>query len=95
LGQRFSGRVAIQQDHQLETSGFYRFARHPSYLGVLLTHGGFACAFPTWPALAFTPLLAWLLWRRAEREEQLLVEAFGQAYREYAARTPRLFPGWR
>ena len=30
---------------------------------------------------------------RVRREEQMMHEAFGDAYRAYAARTPRLVPG--
>jgi len=38
LGRRFSGLVAIQSGHTLVTNGVYGMVRHPSYLGLLLTH---------------------------------------------------------
>jgi protein-S-isoprenylcysteine O-methyltransferase Ste14 len=42
LGHRFSIFVAVQHDHRLKTDGFYRFVRHPSYLGALLAMAGWA-----------------------------------------------------
>lgn len=37
LGHRFSGLVAIQPGHRLETTGIYGVIRHPSYLGLLVS----------------------------------------------------------
>lgn len=37
LGRRFSGLVAIQENHKLETRGVYGLVRNPSYLGMMLT----------------------------------------------------------
>lgn len=45
LGRRFSGLVAIQPGHSLLTTGVYRFIRHPSYLGLLLTMFGWGWPF--------------------------------------------------
>src|SRR5207245_8910203 len=45
LGHRFSIFVAVQPDHRLKTDGFYRFVRHPSYLGALLAMAGWSLVF--------------------------------------------------
>ena len=36
LGARFSPLVALQQQHTLETTGWYAHVRHPGYLGALM-----------------------------------------------------------
>jgi isoprenylcysteine carboxyl methyltransferase (ICMT) family protein len=40
LRNRFSGLVAIQTGHRLETGGIYRTIRNPSYLGLLIASLG-------------------------------------------------------
>jgi protein-S-isoprenylcysteine O-methyltransferase Ste14 len=92
LGPRFSGLVAIQPDHRLETGGLYGVIRHPSYLGLLVMMFGWALVFRSgvglllW-TLFFPPLLA-----RIAAEERLLESHFGDQYRAYRARTARLVP---
>lgn len=92
LGARFSPRIALQRAHALETDGLYARIRHPGYLGAMLaTLGG---------VLAFRSMLAWPLVAlmyvaeaaRARREEALLEEHFGDAWRAYAKRTGRFLP---
>jgi protein-S-isoprenylcysteine O-methyltransferase Ste14 len=95
LGRHFSVVVAIETDHRLVTGGPYRWLRHPAYSGGLLATGGFALALGSW--LSVIPIVVILLLAFAYRirlEEQLLLTAFGDAYRDYMARTWRLFPGW-
>lgn len=51
--------------------------------------------WPTIPGLVMFPILAVLYHHLAKREDQLLEEKFGDAFREYANRTPRMVPGLR
>jgi protein-S-isoprenylcysteine O-methyltransferase Ste14 len=94
LGRRFSGLVAIQPGHTLQTSGVYSIIRHPSYLGLLINSLGWALAFRSaigviLAALMIVPLLA-----RIRSEEALLHSEFGAEYDAYRARTAwRLIPG--
>ncbi len=93
LGRFFTVNVAIAQDHELITTGPYRYVRHPSYTGTLLTFLGFGLCMLNIFSLAavFLPIAAAFLWRM-HVEETALREAFGDRYRAYAARTRRLVP---
>ena len=92
LGRRFSGLVAIQEGHELVTTGVYGLVRHPSYLGMLGMTLGWGLAFRSWlgvilAALTIPPLIA-----RIQAEERLLASEFGASYAAYRARTWRLLP---
>ncbi len=93
LGRFFTVNVAIAADHQLTTSGPYRYLRHPSYTGALLIFLGFGLCTLNFLALAaiLLPITAAFLWR-IHVEETALRANFGTRYDDYAARTWRVFP---
>jgi protein-S-isoprenylcysteine O-methyltransferase Ste14 len=94
LGRFFTMNVAVQSDHRIVRSGPYRWVRHPSYTGLLLAFLGFGFATADWVSLAavWLPILAAVLYR-IQVEERLLIESFGDEYRDYAGTTKRLVPG--
>ena len=92
LGANWSGTVTIKQNHELITSGPYRFVRHPIYSGLLLAFVGTALARAEWRGVLAVVLVVWALWRKLRTEEQRMREHFGPAYDEYARRTPALIP---
>jgi protein-S-isoprenylcysteine O-methyltransferase Ste14 len=92
LGPRFSPLVAVQDGHVLETSGAYAWVRHPGYLGALLACLGGAIAFGSGAALPLVALMLAAQLARVRREETLLAEHFGDAWKAYAARTGALLP---
>ncbi|PYQ51270.1 MAG: hypothetical protein DMF78_13760 [Acidobacteria bacterium] len=94
LGTNWSITLEVREGHQLVTQGIYRRVRHPMYLALLLYSVGQALVLPNWVAgpsylVAFGLLFA----LRVGREEQLMLEEFGQDYEAYMARTNRLVPG--
>jgi protein-S-isoprenylcysteine O-methyltransferase Ste14 len=93
LGRRFSGLVAIQTDHRLETRGIYSVIRNPSYLGMIVNMIGWGLAFRSWCGVAIAFLLLFPLVARIRSEERLLREHFGAEYDAYFSRTWRLLPG--
>src|SRR5579864_4910895 len=57
LGSRFSGLVAIQTDHKLQTQGVYSMVRNPSYLGMIVNMLGWGLAFRGWSGVVVALLL--------------------------------------
>jgi protein-S-isoprenylcysteine O-methyltransferase Ste14 len=92
LGRRFSGLVAIQPGHTLETRGMYSVIRNPSYLGLLSSSLGWALAFRSIVGVLLAASLLVPLVARMRAEECLLHQHFGAEYDAYRARTWRLLP---
>jgi len=93
LGRRFSGLVAIQPGHTLQTTGIYRHIRNPSYLGVVAMTLGWGLAFRSGLGVLITVLFIPALVARMDAEEALLLKQFGAEYEAYRTRTSRLIPG--
>jgi protein-S-isoprenylcysteine O-methyltransferase Ste14 len=92
LGRRFTGLVAIQEGHRLQTSGLYRHIRHPSYAGMLLYLAGYVLIFRCWVGLLLVAAMLAILLARMNAEEALLESAFGDEYASYRRHTRRLVP---
>jgi protein-S-isoprenylcysteine O-methyltransferase Ste14 len=92
LGRRFSGLVAIQPGHQLKIDGLYRYIRHPSYTGLIVSMIGYALIFRSVIGLLLNILLFLFLVSRMNDEERFLEAHFGDKYRTYRLRTRRLVP---
>jgi len=88
LGPYYSVNIRIVEDHQLVTSGIYRYVRNPIYVVGLLENLVYPLACGAWATAALLVLLGTppLLARRAE-EERLLAGTFGDEYAAYRART--------
>jgi protein-S-isoprenylcysteine O-methyltransferase Ste14 len=94
LGTNWSITLEVREKHRLITQGIYRRIRHPMYSGLLLYGLAHALVIPNWVAgssnvVAFAVLYAF----RVRAEEAMMLEQFGDEYREYMARTNRLIPG--
>ena len=81
-----------QREHSLATTGLYARMRHPQYVGFVLILLGFLLQWPTLLTLGMFPILLYMYYRLALREEQDMVAQFGDEYRRYKARTPAFFP---
>jgi protein-S-isoprenylcysteine O-methyltransferase Ste14 len=92
LGRRFTGLVAIQEGHRLQTTGLYRLIRHPSYAGLLLYMAGYMLVFRCWLGLLLVAGTLAVLLARMNAEETLLESEFGEEYKSYRRSTWRLVP---
>jgi len=77
----------------LVTGGIYRWIRHPQYTGLFLIMLGWLLHWPTLLTLVLFPIMVLVYRRLALSEEKQLEAGFGAEYQDYAARTPRFFPG--
>ncbi|MDD3374230.1 MAG: isoprenylcysteine carboxylmethyltransferase family protein [Candidatus Omnitrophica bacterium] len=82
-----------RKGHGLVSNGLYAFVRNPMYLGSFLMGSGFLLIVWPWWAL---PIFALAFYRRFNKqmikEEKHLETLFGDEYRNYCKKTPRLFP---
>ncbi len=81
-----------QKQHRLATEGLYARLRHPQYVAFVLIMFGFLLQWPTLLTLAMFPVLVFMYMRLAKSEERDIEAEFGDAYRQYAAVTPRFIP---
>jgi protein-S-isoprenylcysteine O-methyltransferase Ste14 len=93
LGKSWSPTLQIMEDHQLKTHGVYRFMRHPMYASMWLLAVAQALLLNNWIAglsglVGFLPL--YLI--RVPREEEMMIEHFGDAYKTYMNNTGRIIP---
>jgi protein-S-isoprenylcysteine O-methyltransferase Ste14 len=95
LGRNWSISLDVREDHQLVTDGIYRRVRHPMYSAFWLWAIAQALLLPNWVA-GFSGLVGFgiLFFGRVAREERMMLEAFGDSYRAYMARTGSVFPSF-
>ena len=93
LGRNWSISLDVRENHQLVTNGIYRRVRHPMYSAFWLWAIAQALLLPNWIA-GFAGLAGFgiLFFGRVAREERMMLQTFGDSYREYMARTGRVFP---
>ena len=93
LGKFFTYDVAVQAGQTVVEAGPYRYIRHPSYTGGLMTLAGLGLALGNWASLAVLMVLMGVAYGyRISVEEAALAGALGEPYKEYMRRTWRLVP---
>jgi len=93
LGKSFTFDVAVQSGQKVVDTGPYRHIRHPSYTGTLMTQVGIGLALGNWVGLLALMLCMAIAYSyRISVEEQALVAALGEPYKQYMRRTRRIIP---
>ena len=93
LGRNWSATLRITGQHSLVTGGVYCYVRHPMYTAHLLWAIAQGLLLANWLAgWAFLVLSIPLYLMRIPKEEQMMLEHFGEQYRSYMSRTGRLIP---
>jgi protein-S-isoprenylcysteine O-methyltransferase Ste14 len=94
LGRYFTVDVRVQADQPVVANGPYRYVRHPSYSGMILTFIGMGLCLGNWLSLAVLVVLPTVgLVLRIGVEERILFDQLGEPYRRYAQGRRRLVPG--
>lgn len=95
LGRNWSPVPRILCGQALVTGGVYRHIRHPMYAAHWLGAVAHALLVANWIAGAsFALVFLFIYVLRVPREEKLMLEFFGDAYRDYMVNTNRLIPRW-
>lgn len=93
LGLNWSPTLEIREHHTLVTRGIYGVIRHPMYASILLWSIAQPLLLHNWLAglmdlAVFFPFYL----MRARPEERMMMETFGDQYRDYMARVGGIFP---
>ena len=92
IGSGISPTSATRKEHKLVTHGIYHWIRHPLYTigsSFIISFGMMA---DNWFIAAFGVLAFTLMAVRTPKEEENLIEKFGDEYREYMKHTGRFLP---
>ncbi|HEY9525907.1 MAG TPA: isoprenylcysteine carboxylmethyltransferase family protein [Anaerolineales bacterium] len=92
IGSGITPTSATRKEHQLVTTGPYRWVRHPLYTIGSSMFIAFGMMADNW-FIMLLGILAFLgMASRTPKEEANLIEKFGDEYREYMKRTGRYLP---
>jgi protein-S-isoprenylcysteine O-methyltransferase Ste14 len=93
LGRNWSVSLDVRESHKLISDGIYRQVRHPMYTAFWLWAVAQALLLPNYFAgCAGLVGFGILFFGRVAKEEELMLESFGDEYRRYMSRTCRVIP---
>ncbi len=92
LGKNLTDTVVTRNDAVLATDGPYRWVRHPFYVSAALLMASVTVLTANWLIGISSLLVLMLLAIRTPKEEQMLIQRFGDDYRRYIETTGKFFP---
>jgi protein-S-isoprenylcysteine O-methyltransferase Ste14 len=92
LGKAWSPHLQMRREHTLVTTGPYARIRHPIYLALLGFLTGIALLTANWFFIGLLVVSIVVLALRIPKEEQMMIEDFGEEYKAYMTTTGALFP---
>jgi len=92
LGKDWSPHLQMREQHHLVTTGPYARVRHPLYLAYSAFVTSIALVTANWFFIALLAVSVVVLASRIPKEEQMLIETFGEEYKAYRQRTGGLLP---
>jgi protein-S-isoprenylcysteine O-methyltransferase Ste14 len=93
LGRNFSATLRIKERHSLVMNGPYQWIRHPMYTAFFLLHIATFLLTSNWfIGVTWLTGLTAIIVLRVRREESMMADRFGDAYRDYLRHTGRFVP---
>ena len=92
LGKYYSYGLRTLPDQKLVKHGIYRYIRHPISLAAIIYSIGAPLIFSSLFGFLLMLLLIPLILYRLGIEEKMLIERFGDEYREYMRKTKKMIP---
>jgi protein-S-isoprenylcysteine O-methyltransferase Ste14 len=96
LGLNWSATLEMRKGHEITRHGVYKRIRHPMYASIWLFSLAQALLLDNWLAgWSVVCVFACMYVVRTPKEEQMLLDQFGEDYETYMMETGRLFPALR
>ena len=92
LSSNWSGKVIIQEKHDLVKKGPYKIIRHPIYSGVIVMMIGSSVIIGNIICFIWLIFCFFGLFKKSKQEEELLVSKFGEDYEQYKKETKMIIP---
>jgi len=92
LGKEWSPQLQLRKEHHLVTTGPYARIRHPLYTAMIGYGTSLALVTANWLFIIFAIIATGLTFARVPKEEQMLIQKFGENYKAYMQKTGRFFP---
>jgi protein-S-isoprenylcysteine O-methyltransferase Ste14 len=93
LGKNWTAILALSEKQELVTNGPYRYVRHPMYTAFFVIGFGFLFLSANWSiSIFYLGTLTMMYAARVSAEEKMMLDRFGDNYREYMKKTGRLLP---
>ena len=89
----YTQEIALQKNHQLITTGIHKKIRHPQYISQVLSDLGFGVLILGYiiiPLVVFVELPLFIL--RAKKEEEMMLNYFGDKYKKYKEKSGFIIP---
>ncbi|MFW9800575.1 MAG: methyltransferase [Candidatus Thorarchaeota archaeon] len=92
LGRQYSAKWEIQEQHELITVGPYSRVRHPMYTTFILFSSSVSLITANLLLILFAISVAIPFYWIARKEEEILIDQFGNEYIQYMKHTGRFLP---
>jgi len=92
LGIYWSTTLQFKEGHSFITTGPYGLIRHPMYTSLSIIFIGLAIVSSFWPLWILILLMTIFFFRIVRREEDMMIDEFGDEYVSYIERTGRYLP---